>query len=85
MASPLDTTKQTVNLAPAGAARRVSRIRRNPPPAPAKEPVLDREDREKLSFTFGILAITLALAIAIVGVGAYAGSSPREYQLYFEM
>ena len=85
MASPLNTAKQTVNLAPAGSAPRGSRIRRNPPPAPKKEPVLDREDREKMSFLVGLMLITLALVAAIVGVGAYAGSSPRDYQLYFEM
>ena len=83
MASPLDTGKQTVNLAAAGP--RVSRIRRNPPPAPAKEPVLDREDREKLAVTFGVLGFAIALAVAIVGVGAYAGWSPREHHIYIEM
>jgi hypothetical protein len=83
MASPLNSAKQTVDLAAAGP--RVSRIRRNPPPAPKKEPVLDREDREKLSATLGVIGIALALAIAIVGLGAYAGWTPREHHLYIEM
>ena len=83
MASPLNSAKQTVDLAAAGP--RVSRIRRNPPPAPKKEPVLDREDREKLSATLGVIGIAVALAIAIVGLGAYAGWTPREHHLYIEM
>ncbi len=83
MAIPLNTTKQTVNLAAAGP--RVSRIRRNPPPASRKEPVLDREDREKLSALFGVIAIALAIVALIAGLGIYAGWSPREVELYLQM
>ena len=83
MASPLHSAKSTVDLAAGGV--RVSRIRRNPPPPPAKEPVLDREDREKLSATLGVLAIALALVAIIAGIGIYAGWSPREVQLYLEL
>jgi len=83
MASPLNTTKQTVNLAAAGP--RVSRIRRNPPPTPRKDPVLDREDREKLSALFGVIAFALAVVVLVAGVGIYAGWSPREVELYLQM
>ena len=83
MAAPLNTAKRTVNLAAAGP--RVSRIRRNPPPAPAKEPMLDREDREKLSVAFGVLGIAIALVVAIVAVGAYAGWTPREVHMFIQL
>ena len=84
MAAPLKTRKQTVDLA---AAPRVagSRIRRNPPPAPKKEPVLDREDREKLSVTAGVLAVALALVAVILGLAIYAGWSPREVELHIRL
>ena len=82
MASPLKA-KQTVNLA----ATRVpgSRIRRNPPPAPRKEPMLDREDREKISVTVGIVVFTFALVVLVAAIGAYAGWSPRAVELHFRM
>lgn len=83
MAAPLNTAKRTVDLA--GAGPRVSRIRRNPPPPPKKEPVLDREDRDKLSVTFGVLAVALALVAAIVGLGAYAGWTPREVHMFIQL
>jgi hypothetical protein len=83
MASPLQSAKTTVNLAAAGP--RVSRIRRNPPPPPAKAPVLDREDRDKLSATLGVFAIALALAAVIAGIGIHAGWTPRDYELHYQM
>lgn len=83
MASPLSTRKQTVNLAVAAAP--ASRIRRNPPPAQRKEPVLDREDRDKISFTLGVFVIAAGIAVAIAGLGAYAGWSPSEVELYYQM
>jgi hypothetical protein len=83
MALPLNNRKQTVDLA--APVVRGSRIRRNPPPAPKKPPLIDREDREKLSATFGVIAIALAVAAVILGVGIYAGWSPREVELHFRM
>ena len=83
MAAPIKSAKQTVNLAVAGA--RGSRIRRNPPPAPRKEPVLDREDREKISVTVGIVVFTFALVVLVAAIGAYAGWSPREYEIHYRM
>jgi len=83
MASPLNSAKTKVDLAAAGP--RVSRIRRNPPPPAKKERVLDREDREKLSVTVGVLAIALALVAIIAGIGIYAGWTPREYEMHYRM
>ena len=83
MASPLNSAKRKVDLAAGGV--RVSRIRRNPPPPPKKEPVIAREDRERLQATFGVLAVALALAAVIAGIGINAGWTPRAYQLHYEM
>ena len=83
MASPLKAGKQTVDLAAGGV--RVSRIRRNPPPPVKKVPVIDREDREKITVTVGVLAVALALLVVILGIGIYAGWSPRDYELYINM
>lgn len=83
MATPLKSAKQTVNLAAAGV--RGSRIRRNPPPPPKKEPILDREDRETISVTLGVIAVALALAILTAAVAVYAGWTPREVQIHYRM
>ena len=83
MAAPLNSAKRTVDLAPGGV--RMSRIRRNPPPPPKKEPVLDREDRERISATLGVLAVALALAAVIAGIGIYAGWTPREVHMFVQL
>ena len=83
MASPLAPSKRTVDLARAGP--RVSRIRRNPPPPPKKEPLVAREDRERISATLGVLAIALALAAVIAAIGIYAGWTPRDYEIRYQM
>ena len=83
MASPLTSRKQTVNLAAAGA--RGSRIRRNPPPAPKKEPLIDREDREKIAVTAGVIAFALALVILTAAIGVFAGWTPRDYEIHYRM
>ena len=82
MASPQPTAKQTVNLAtnPAPAAPRVSRIRRDPPPAvkPAKI-VLDPDEREQRDVAVGILAFALAIFVLTIAFASYWGWSPAEY------
>lgn len=83
MARPLTTSKQTIDLAAPAVAG--SRIRRNPPPAAKREPVIDREDREKMTVAVGVLVTTLALLALIVGLGIYAGWSPSEIKLHFRM
>lgn len=84
MAAPLNSSsKRTVDLS--APVVRGSRIRRNPPPAAKKEPVIDREDREKLSATFGVIAIALAIVAVILGIGIYAGWSPREVELHIRL
>jgi len=83
MAVTFKARKQTVDLAAPRIAG--SRIRRNPPPPPGKPPVLDREDREKLGTTFGVLGVALALVVVILAVGIYAGWSPREYEVHIQL
>jgi len=73
MASPLK--KQSVDLA----APRVSRIRRDPPPAPKKTVVVDRDDYDRRTAAIGVVAFALAIVIILVGFGSFSGWSPREY------
>ena len=81
MARPIPSGKQSVNLAsnPASAAPRVSRIRRDPPPPPAKETYVDPKDREQWVVIVGILAFALAICVLIVAFGMYSDWSPSEY------
>jgi len=78
MARPNPTGKQSVNLAPSGV--KVSRIRRDPPPA-VKEKIVDLKERERWEVAVGVLAFTLALFVIMLGFGSYSGWSPREYTL----
>lgn len=82
MASPLQTGKQSVNLAADGA--RVSKIRRDPPPAARKTVVPDREVVDRRAVTIGILAFALALVVIIIGFASWAGWSPKQYTIRIE-
>ena len=78
MAKPLQSGKQSVNLATSGP--RVSRIRRDPPPKVVEKEVdVDAVDREDV--IVGVLAFTLALFVIILAVGSDAGWSLRQYTL----
>lgn len=77
MASPLSTAKQSVSLAPGGV--RVSKIRRDPPPAVKELEVTDPEQRDTRTVVIGILTFTLALLFIGIAVSSYLGWSPREY------
>ena len=78
MARPLATEKKSVNLASSGP--RVSRIRRDPPPA-VKEKVVDLDERDRQDAVVGILAFTFAILVIILAVSSYAGWSPAQYIL----
>lgn len=80
MASPLKTSKQTVNLAVPGGVR-VSRIRRDPPPKLKEITIEERNERDRRNAVIGIAAFTIALMIILWGVASYTGHSPREYIL----
>ncbi|MEO6436637.1 MAG: hypothetical protein ABIP55_12875 [Tepidisphaeraceae bacterium] len=77
MARPHPTAKPSVNLASSGP--RVSRIRRDPPPAVKKKIVLEPEEREQWDVIVGILAFALAIFVITLAFGSYSAWSPREY------
>jgi len=81
MASPLKTGKQSVNLA-AGEVR-VSKIRRDPPPAVKELVVRDPEDRDRQMVVIGVVTFAVALFVIALGFMSFTGWSPRAYTLYF--
>ena len=76
MASPLQTGKRAVNLAPPRVPG--SRIRRDPPPVAKKVAVQDPEERDRRMAVVGILSFALALAAIVVAFSSYDGWSPRQ-------
>lgn len=83
MASPLKSGKQPVTLAPGGA--RVSKIRRDPPPAAKQTVVPDRDEQDRTSAAIGIAVVALALLVAIVGIGSWAGWTPSQYTIHIRL
>ena len=79
MASPLQSRKSSVNLA--APTVRVSRIRRDPPPKPAKIDIVDTEENEQWALAIGILAFALAIVVVIFAFGTYSTWSPSEYTI----
>lgn len=77
MAAPLPTKKTTVDLGKGG-VRRVSRIRREPPPPPAK-PLTQAEIRQREAWTIaiGITAIALALFVVSFSLGKLSRWEPQ--------
>jgi hypothetical protein len=81
MASPLQTGKQSVNLA-AGEVR-ISRIRRDPPPAVKEVVVRDPDERDARMVVIGIVTFALALFVIAIGFSSVTGWSPRQYTVDF--
>ena len=77
MASPLKTGKQTVDQA--AMSVRVSKIRRDPPPAQKPISIADRDDRDRRWAAIGIVAFTIAIVIIVIGIGSYNGWSPSQH------
>ena len=80
MASPLQTGKQSVNLASPGAPG--SRIRRDPPPAVKEIVVRDRDENDRRMVVIGIVTFALALFVIVLGFSSFAGWSPRQYTIH---
>ena len=80
MASPLKPGKQAVNLA--GAAPRVSRIRRDPPPKVKEITAGELEDRDARIVTIGVAAFALAIAAIIIGFASWTGWSPDRHRIH---
>ena len=83
MARPLQTSKQTVDLA--APAVRGSRIRRDPPLKVKEVPIRDREERERLVVIVGVVVFACALVALLVGIASAAGWSPSAYNVYIEL
>lgn len=84
MAAPLNKGKQSVDLAAPGS--RVSRIRRDPPPARSvKLSIAERDELNQRVVVIGVLAFALALVIIIVGVSTALGWSPSEHEVHLEL
>jgi hypothetical protein len=79
MASPLHTGKQPVALP--SEAGRVSRIRRDPPPAAKQIEVRDPRQRVRIEAAVGILAFGLAFAVITVALAINWGWSPAQYTI----
>lgn len=82
MASPLKTGKKSVNLASQGP--RVSKIRRDPPPAVKELVVRDPEERDQWEVIVGVLTFALAIFVIIFAFASYSGWSPTQYTVRIE-
>lgn len=81
MASSLRTAKQAVDLA--APAVRVSRVRRDPPPAVKEISIHDRDERNRRTVVIGVAAFAMAIAIIIIGVSSFVvGWKPSEYTIH---
>jgi anti-sigma factor RsiW len=83
MARPLATSKPSVNLA--SDEVRVSRIRREPPPAQVKELVIrGRSERDTRTVVIGISLFVATLVVIVMGFAIYGGWNPRDVVLRFD-
>ena len=83
MASPLQSGKQSVDLASSGP--RVSRIRRDPPPVARKTVIPDRDERDQWTVAVGVTIFTLAIVAIIVGFSSYDGWSPSDRVIHIRI
>ena len=83
MAQPLQTAKPSVDLAKdvASSGPRVSRIRRDPPPAAEKQTLVDLEESDQTIVVVGVVAFALAIFVVILAFGVYSTWSPSEYKI----
>ncbi|HEY0628857.1 MAG TPA: hypothetical protein VGD23_05960 [Sphingomicrobium sp.] len=79
MASPLKSGKQSVDLASSGP--RVSRIRRDPPPAVKQLEVRSHRENERSDVVVGVIVFALAIFVIIIAFGSYSGWSLRQYKV----
>ncbi len=70
MASPLKSGKQSVNLA--GAAPRVSKIRRDPPPKVKEVELRDPDEIDRRAVTIGVVTFALAICVIIIAFSGYS-------------
>jgi len=82
MARPLQTGKQSVNLA--APVVRPSRIRRDPPLAVKEIAVRDPDERDTWNVVIGVVTFALALFVIAIGFSSVTGWSPRQYTIHIE-
>ena len=79
MSSSLPSRKSSVNLA--APVVRVSRIRRDPPPAVKELSAADIKEQDARSVTIGIVTLGLAIFVLLIGIGNASGWSPTQYSI----
>ena len=82
MASPLQTGKQSIDLA--SNAVRGSRIRRDPVPIEKELVIADLEGRDARMVLIGVVTFALAIVVASLGQMAAGGWTAKEYTLPVE-
>ena len=83
MASPLPTRKQSVDLG--SGEVRVSKIRRDPPPPPAKPKELRHPDVvNRSNVVIGVAVIAIALVVILIAFSIFTGMdwTPRHVILH---
>ena len=77
MASPLPSTKPTVDLA-AGSPVAGSRIRRDPPGKVKEIRIPEPEERDTRMVVLGIILFALAIFAILIGISSYGGWTPKD-------
>jgi type VI protein secretion system component VasF len=72
MASPLPTRKQSVDLG-SSPGPRVSRIRRDPPPAVKPKELRHPDEVNRTAVVVGVLVFALAMVVILVAFSFYSG------------
>ena len=82
MASPLPSRKQTVDLG--SGEVRVSRIRRDPPPAVKPKALRHPDMVSRSSVVIGVLVFALALFVILIAFSIFTGKgwSPTDYVIH---
>jgi hypothetical protein len=80
MAAPLNTAKQTVDLA--APVTRVSRIRRDPPLKVKEVTLAEIKERDARDIVIGIMVFTLALCVILIAFTNAAGWSPSQLTIH---
>lgn len=83
MASPLPTKKQSVDLG-SSPGPRVSRIRRDPPPAVKPKELRHPDEVNRSAVVIGVLVFAVALVVILIAFSIFTGLgwTPRNYTVH---
>jgi len=83
MASPLPTRKQSVDLG-SSPGPRVSRIRRDPPPAVKPKELRHPDQVNRTAVVVGIVVVALSVVVILIAFSIYSGKgwTPRNYTVH---